>query len=218
MLRASRNRLDFWPYALAASTSTLTICDAQGIAPPRAIVISQTGRVRLEDAARAELRSMNPRARGFTLVESLIALLLLSVGLLGAGMLLLGGLRSHAEALRQHDRTEPGSRPGGSHPRQPAGAHGSTTRAMRHRDAQACDPALPCEPAQRASSDLAHFMDSARRLLPGGETLALVEFEPAIGPAAPDRYAITLRWRGPRDPVDASNAVTLHLLAQPVAG
>jgi prepilin-type N-terminal cleavage/methylation domain-containing protein len=53
VLRASRNRLDFWPYALAASTNTLTICDSQGIAPPRTIVISQTGRVRLEDGARA---------------------------------------------------------------------------------------------------------------------------------------------------------------------
>jgi len=52
VLRASRNRVEFWPYALAASTSTLTICDAQGVAPPRAIVISQTGRVRLDDAAR----------------------------------------------------------------------------------------------------------------------------------------------------------------------
>ena len=56
-LRASRNRLDFWPDALAASTSTLTICDTQGIAPPRAIVISQTGRVRLDDAAR---KACNP--------------------------------------------------------------------------------------------------------------------------------------------------------------
>jgi type IV pilus assembly protein PilV len=160
---------------------------------------------------------MNPRARGFTLVESLIALLLLSVGLLGAGMLLLGGLRSHAEALRHMsalnlvrdlaDRIR-------ANPR--ARTYYDTRDATP--DAQACDPALPCEPAQRASSDLAHFMNSARRLLPGGETHALVEFEPAIGPAAPERYAITLSWRGPRDPVDSSNAVTLHLLAQPVAG
>ena len=150
-------------------------------------------------------------------MESLIALLLLSVGLLGAGMLLLGGLRSHADALRHMtainlvrdlaDRIR-------ANPR--ARMYYDTRDATL--DAQACDTALPCEPAQRASSDLAHFMDSARRLFPGGETHALVEFEPAIGPAAPERYAITLRWRGPRDPVDASNAVTLHLLAQPVAG
>ena len=51
VLRLSRPRLEFWPDAMAASTNTLTICDGQGIAPPRAIVISQTGRVRLADAA-----------------------------------------------------------------------------------------------------------------------------------------------------------------------
>ncbi|HET9473301.1 MAG TPA: GspH/FimT family pseudopilin, partial [Steroidobacteraceae bacterium] len=47
VLRASRPRLEFWPDAFAASTITLTICDAQGVGRPRAIVVSQTGRVRL---------------------------------------------------------------------------------------------------------------------------------------------------------------------------
>lgn len=51
-IRASRSQLDFWPYALAASTNTLTICDTQGVARPRALVISQTGRVRLEEVGR----------------------------------------------------------------------------------------------------------------------------------------------------------------------
>ena len=44
---------------------------------------------------------MNGRARGFTLEESLVPLMLLSVGLLGAGILLVSGLRSHSDALRQ---------------------------------------------------------------------------------------------------------------------
>ena len=47
-LRASRPQLTFWPDARAASTGTLTICDTQGVAAPRAIVLSQTGRARLE--------------------------------------------------------------------------------------------------------------------------------------------------------------------------
>jgi type IV fimbrial biogenesis protein FimT len=50
-LRATRSRLGFWPDSLAASTATLTICDRAGLARPRAIVLSQTGRVRLADAA-----------------------------------------------------------------------------------------------------------------------------------------------------------------------
>src|SRR4051812_8143619 len=36
-LRATRARLNFWPDSLAATTSTLTICDRGGFAPPRAV-------------------------------------------------------------------------------------------------------------------------------------------------------------------------------------
>ena len=50
-LRATRARLSFWPDSLASSTATLTICDRAGLARPRAIVLSQTGRVRIADAA-----------------------------------------------------------------------------------------------------------------------------------------------------------------------
>ena len=39
--------------------------------------------------------------RGFTLVETLVSLVVLSVGLLGAAALLLDNLRSHAGALRR---------------------------------------------------------------------------------------------------------------------
>ena len=50
-VHASRSPLRFWPAALASGTGTLTICDASGRAPPRAIVISRSGRARLESPA-----------------------------------------------------------------------------------------------------------------------------------------------------------------------
>lgn len=50
-LRATRARLNFWPDSLAATTSTLTICDRAGFARPRALIMSQTGRVRVADGA-----------------------------------------------------------------------------------------------------------------------------------------------------------------------
>jgi Tfp pilus assembly protein FimT len=50
VVRASRSPLRFSPDALGASTGTLTICDEQGVAPPRAIVLSVSGRARLENA------------------------------------------------------------------------------------------------------------------------------------------------------------------------
>jgi Tfp pilus assembly protein FimT len=50
-LWSSRNSIRFWPDSAAASTATLTICDALGVARPRAIVISQGGRARFASPA-----------------------------------------------------------------------------------------------------------------------------------------------------------------------
>jgi type IV pilin-like protein len=74
-----------------------------------------------------------------------------------------------------------------------------------------CNTPEPCDIAQRAAADVAEFFRAAQAL-PAGATA--IEYEPAIGPAAVDRYAITVRWRGMRD----DDVVTLHVLAPPVAG
>lgn len=50
VLRATRSPIRFWPASFAASAGTLTICDERGVSSPRAIVISATGRARLEPA------------------------------------------------------------------------------------------------------------------------------------------------------------------------
>ena len=52
VVSASRSPLRFRPDALGASTGTLTICDSRGIAPPRAIVLSLSGRARVASAPR----------------------------------------------------------------------------------------------------------------------------------------------------------------------
>ena len=51
MVRSSRSPLRFWPTAFAASPGTLTICDLRNEVPPRAIVISQSGRARLANGS-----------------------------------------------------------------------------------------------------------------------------------------------------------------------
>jgi type IV pilus assembly protein PilV len=155
------------------------------------------------------------RPRGFTLVEALIALVLLSIGLLGAGGMLLGSLQSHAGSLHEmaaaqllQDLAERIR----ANPRAGFAYDSRETVPL----AASCDLASPCAAPELAAADLAWFLETAQRLLPGAETRALVQFAPAIGPAAADRFAITLSWRGPHD--DETRVVALSLLAPPVAG
>lgn len=153
------------------------------------------------------------RARGFTLIEALIALAVLSVGLLGAGVMLLESLRAQAESLRRlsavnllrdmAERTR-------ANPQ--AAAHYATASAAP--TGAECGEA-GCDPTQRAVADLAQFALHALVFLPG-QGQAAIAFAPATGPLALDRYVITLRWRDPRATED--DLVTLQVLASPVAG
>jgi type IV pilus assembly protein PilV len=156
---------------------------------------------------------LTARAGGFTLVEALIALAVLSVGLLGSAVLLLESLRAQADTLRrvvaanvlldmaERIRANPAAGP----------LYGT---ASAQPGAPAC-AASGCDIAQLAAADLSHFAQGARATLPG-VSIAAIEFAPAIGPAAPHRYLISLRWQDPR--ADEDESVTLQMLASPVAG
>lgn len=50
-LFASRSAVTYWPQARAGATSTFLLCDAQQLARPRAVIVSQTGRPRISAVA-----------------------------------------------------------------------------------------------------------------------------------------------------------------------
>jgi type IV pilus assembly protein PilV len=154
-------------------------------------------------------------ARGFTLVETLVALMVLSMGLLGAAALLLDSLRNHASALRRvaasnlvrdmADRIR-------ANPRGASYYHASSPAAPD------CGETSGCDAMQLALSDLVFFETSALALFPRAGTETRIEFAPATGPAAPARYLITLRWSDARN-YAGTDSVALQVLAQPpVAG
>lgn len=154
--------------------------------------------------------------RGFSLVEALVALAILSVGLLGAAALLLGGLRDQALALR-HGAVGALLTDVAGRIRANVSAGAAYVTGTEPASALACDEASPCDPASLAAHDLAYFASTAAALLPVQHPRPRILFEPAIGPAAPNRYVISLAWDDPREP-DATDELTFVLLAQPVAG
>ena len=164
---------------------------------------------------------MNRSPRGFTLLETLVALAVLSVGLLGAAALLLDNLRAQDGALHRiaalslvrdmADRIR--ANPGG-------GAHYNTgmSAAAASAAASVCRDSNGCDIEQLAAEDLAHFQSAAHLLFPRDSTDARVEFAPATGPAAPALYLITLRWSDARSAA-GTDSVALQVLWQaPVAG
>jgi type IV pilus modification protein PilV len=155
--------------------------------------------------------------RGFTLIESLVALVVLSVGLLGAAATLLGSLRGHAEALQRAVALVL-VRDAADRIRANAGARAAyDTRAAAAATSVDCT-ASSCDSATRAALDRAHFDAAARAAFPFADTHAEIRFEPATGPATPDRYEITLRFP-PRSQPGAMDGVALTVLAfVPVAG
>lgn len=155
------------------------------------------------------------RSRGFTLIECLVALVVLSIGLLGAAASLLTSLGAHAEALRRATALEL--------VRDVANRIRANTAARAAYDTRAAAAAADCvasacDAGARAARDRAHFIDAARSAFPFAETRAEIRFEPATGPAAPDRYEITLRFP-PRSQPGAMDGVALMVLTfAPVAG
>jgi len=156
------------------------------------------------------------KARGFSLIESLVGLVLLSLGLLGAWAMLLTALHSHGDALRRSVASQLLRDMADRIRANPAARALYDTRAAAPVVVE-CDLAAPCDPAQVAAADRAHFTAAALARFPADGLSTRIEYAPAIGPTDTDRYQLALAWRGPRD-AEPVNVVTLVLLAQPVAG
>ena len=115
-------------------------------------------------------------ARGFTLVETLVALVVLSVGLLGAVTLLLDSLRSQTESRRESDAI---------------GLLRDVADRLRAGVATCASTAPSCDVATLVALERARFESAANALYPGGAAVD-IDFAPATG-AAPDRFVISLR-------------------------
>jgi type IV pilus assembly protein PilV len=149
--------------------------------------------------------------RGFSMVEVLVALVILSVGLLGVGRLTLTSLRESATALSrtravyligdimERIRANPDAKD----------AYECATYAggpTEHGCAPSGAPARPCTARELAEDDLARWQALAHQALPlvgSGICNANVAYLAATSDAEPARYRVELTWaeRGSAAPV-----------------
>ena len=148
-------------------------------------------------------------AAGFTLVEVLVALVVLSIGMLGIAALYLEGLRASRDALVRSQAV--------------ALAADMTDRIRANRyipvGAGKYDPALitaalvaacetagsTCTPAQMYANDLYRWQQAAQAALPAGNAsvaFAFVNSQPT--------YTITVTWTQPGDSNTASYSLTVQ--------
>jgi type IV pilus assembly protein PilV len=116
-------------------------------------------------------RPLSPRAAGFTLVEILVAIVVLSIGLLGIAKLSLGSVQSNGSAFMRSQATELVQQiVDDMHANQPEAVAGSYNIALGANPGAApnCVTAV-CTTTQIATFDLARWNNRLTTLLPGGQ-------------------------------------------------
>ena len=159
------------------------------------------------------------RMKGFSMVEALVALVIVAVGLLGVGQLTLTALRENAAALTrtraiyllsdmmERIRANPDAEDAydcASYAAAPA----------EHGCAPSGAPARPCTARELAEDDLAHWQALARDALPligTGSCAANVVYLAATSDSEAARHRVELAWaeRGSDAPVMLSGELAL---------
>ena len=150
-------------------------------------------------------RAARRRLRGFSLVEALVAVVIVSIGLLGVGELIVLSLREGAAALwrtqavnlvsdmLERIRANPdggGAYECSGYPQGPA-ERGCAPSGV---------PAQRCTARELAEDDLARWQGLARQSLPledSGKCPANVTYLAASGDAEPAKYQVDVSWRQP---------------------
>jgi type IV pilus assembly protein PilV len=143
------------------------------------------------------------KQRGVGIVEALVALIVLSVGMLGIAGLYLESVRSNRTALTRTSAVHL--------------VNDLADRIRSNRSAEAAYEVLPigtvpsasvpncatgsCTPAQMAAYDLRAWYDQVIRALPTGSDGTLpqisIDYVNGANVSVPDRYVITVGWKEP---------------------
>lgn len=159
-------------------------------------------------------RFVDRRARGFSIVEALVALVVLSIGMLGIAALYVESLRAGRSAIY---RTQAVNLASDMADRIRANRNAGIAYALAAGDApttQFCAPpgTATCTPAALAQDDLARWLGAIALQLPGdgaqtpGGTIV-------VAPGAPptSQYTIQVTWSEPGEPQPLTYVLNMQI-------
>jgi len=151
------------------------------------------------------------RQRGITMVESLVALVVIAVGMLGiAGLYLSSMQASRSAKLRSHAVELASSIADRIRANRDAAVAYGTAAYDGEPAKQDCDTKL-CTPAQLAQDDLARWIEDIRATLPGADAVTGVVTVTDRNRPESDNYVIVVNWREANSDIDYSYTVSMNL-------
>jgi type IV pilus assembly protein PilV len=144
------------------------------------------------------------RVQGFTLIEVLIALVIMSIGMLGIAGLYVHGMQAGRTSLFRHHAV---TLAGDIADRIRANPRAVGAYALAGADNNCVDGGINCTPAQMAANDIFLWDQQALDTLPAG--LVLIVFD---GAPTPPSYQITVQWNEP----DGLTPVRQYVITIPV--
>ncbi len=153
-----------------------------------------------------------PRQAGFSLVEVLIALVIMSIGMLGIAGLYVQGMQAGRTSMFRHQAVIlAGDIADRIRANPTAGIAYNHLAAAAGTDNSCVSGGIACTPAQMAANDIFIWQDQADTSLPGGDIA--VTFTAAVG-ALPPTYLINVTWTEPNPlgGIPPSFAITIPVL------
>ena len=138
------------------------------------------------------MNNRNPQS-GFTMVEVMVALIVLTIGLLGIAALYLDSLQAGRTAIyRTQAVTLAADLADRIRMNRTALAAYGAQFTDTGTETAACQTTGGCTDAELASDDVFHWKEQLAQVLPGGEGQVAVTLPPATG--EPASYVITVQW------------------------
>lgn len=146
--------------------------------------------------------------RGFSIVEAMVALLVLSVGMLGIAGLYVTTLRASGSALyRSHAINFAADMADRIRANPTAGAAYAGAAANNN-----CAQGASCSPAQLAADDVFRWQQQVAATLPDDGDAALPQTQVVVlGIGTPLTYQITVRWAEPTEPQPLSYVLRMQI-------